>query len=106
MNGAITLTNVQGTTNAQTINGNVDVDYLANPPEESSYYTLNGNINVSYPANLSADLSSKPFRVSFYTDFPKTEVLPAQAIKTKEQRDGKTVYKLNKTTAIRVGKRR
>ncbi|GAB2518654.1 DUF4097 family beta strand repeat-containing protein [Spirosoma aerophilum] len=104
VNGAIALTNVKGTTDAHTINGNLDVDYVANPPENSSYYTLNGNINVSYPANLSADMQFKTFQGKFYTDFPNTEVLPVQAIKTTQQTGTGTVYKLNKNTAIRIGK--
>ncbi|GAB3771937.1 hypothetical protein GCM10028818_11430 [Spirosoma horti] len=104
VNGAISLTNVKGTTDAHTINGNLDVDYVANPPENSSYYTLNGDINVSYPANLSADLQFKTFQGKFFTDFPDTEVLPVQAIKTTQQTGTGTVYKLNKNTAIRIGK--
>ncbi|GAB3025340.1 DUF4097 family beta strand repeat-containing protein [Spirosoma pulveris] len=104
VNGAITLTNVKGTTDAHTINGNLDVDYVANPPDNSSYYTLNGNINVSYPANLSADFQFKTFQGQFYTDFPNTEVLPVQAIKTTRQTETGTVYKLDKNTAIRIGK--
>ncbi|AUD03367.1 DUF4097 family beta strand repeat-containing protein [Spirosoma pollinicola] len=104
VNGAITLTNVKGTTDAHTINGNLDVDYVANPPENSSYYTLNGNINVSYPANLSADLQFKTFQGKFFTDFPDTEVLPVQAIKTTQKTSEGTVYKINKNTAIRIGK--
>ena len=103
VNGAITLTNVKGTTDAHTINGNLDVDYVANPPENSSYYTLNGNINVSYPTNLSADLQFKTFQGKFFTDFPNTEVLPVQAIKTTQKTGDGTVYKLNKNTAIRIG---
>ncbi len=104
VNGAISLMNVKGTTDAHTINGNLDVDYVANPPENSSYYTLNGNINVSYPANLSADLQFKTFQGKFFTDFPDTEVLPVQAIKTTQKTGEGTVYKLNKNTAIRIGK--
>ncbi len=103
INGAISLTNVKGTTEAHTINGNLDVDYLANPPENSSYYTLNGDIHVSYPANLSADLQFKTFQGKFYTDFPNTEVLPGQAIKTTRKTGDGTVYKLDKNTAIRIG---
>jgi hypothetical protein len=103
VNGAIALTNVKGTTDAHTINGNVDIDYIANPPENSSYYTLNGDIKVSYPANLSADLQFKTFQGKFFTDFPNTEVLPVQAVKTTQQTGNGTVYKLNKNTAIRIG---
>lgn len=103
VNGAITLTNVRGATNVHTINGNVTANYLAVPPEGSSYYTLNGNINVSYPANLAADLQFKTFQGNFNTDFPDVAVLPAQVLKSQEQRGDKTVYKLDRTTAIRIG---
>ncbi|WP_077921723.1 hypothetical protein [Spirosoma sp. 209] len=103
VNGAIALTNVRGATDAHTVNGNVDINYLASPPDESSYYTLNGNIRVNYPANLSADLQFKTFQGEFYTDFPDAEILPAQVTKNEERRGDKTVYKLSRTTAIRLG---
>ncbi|CCH51922.1 hypothetical protein BN8_00880 [Fibrisoma limi BUZ 3] len=103
VNGAIRLTNAKGATNAHTINGNVEANYLASPPEKSSYYTLNGDIKVSYPSNLSADLQFKSFQGEFYTDFPETEILPVQVVKNEERRGDKTVYKLNKNTSIRIG---
>ena len=103
VNGAIALNNVRGTTDVHTINGNVDANYLDSPPDASAYYTLNGNIRVNYPANLSADLQFKTFQGEFYTDFSNTEILPVQVVKTRENQGDKTVYKLNKTTAIRVG---
>jgi hypothetical protein len=103
VNGAIALTNARGATDVHTINGNVDANYLASPPDKSSYYTLNGNIRVSYPANLSAEMQFKTFQGEFYTDFPEAETLPAHVVKNQERKGDKTVYKLNKTTAIRVG---
>ncbi len=81
----------------------MEINYLASPPDKSSYYTLNGAIRVSYPANLSADLQFKSFQGEFYTDFPNTEILPAQVTKNQERRGEATVYKLNKNTAIRIG---
>ena len=103
VNGAIALTNVRGATDVHTINGNVEANYLASPPEKSSYYTLNGDIKVTYPANLGADLQFKTFQGNFNTDFPDVQILPAQVTKNEERRGDKTVYKLNKTTAIRIG---
>ena len=103
VNGAIALTNIKGTTDANTVNGSVDINYAANPPENSSYHTVNGNIRVTYPANLSADLQFKSMNGSFYTDFPNAEALPMQAVKTEQTTGSGTVYKLNKTTAVRVG---
>lgn len=103
VNGAIALTNIKGTTDANTVNGSVDIDYAANPPENSSYHTINGNIRVTYLANLSADLQFKSMHGGFYTDFPNAEPLPVQAVKTEQKTGSGTVYKLNKTTAVRIG---
>ncbi|GAB3315308.1 hypothetical protein GCM10027299_04370 [Larkinella ripae] len=104
INGAIFLTNIKGATNAHTINGNVEANYVTSPPEKSKYYTLNGDIKISYPASLSADLSFKTFQGDFYTDFPNAELLAPTVTKTQEKKGDGTVYKLNKDTAIRIGK--
>lgn len=103
INGAIKMTNARGRTEARTINGNVDANYPASPPDQSSYYTLNGNINVSYPANLSADLRFKTFQGELYTDYPEATILPVEVTKNQEKKGDKTVYKLDKSTAIRIG---
>jgi len=104
INGAIGLTNVSGVTDAHTINGNLEATYATAPAEASTYYTLNGDIKVSYPANLSADLQFKTFQGEFYTDFSQVEILPTRVVKNQEQRGDKTVYKLNQTTSVRIGK--
>ncbi len=103
VNGPITITNAKGTTDAHTINGNLTVNYLSVPPESSSYYTLNGKLEVTYPANLSADLEFKSMNGGFYTDFPDFEVLPTRITKNVQKKDGGTIYKLNKDTALRFG---
>ena len=59
VNDEITINNAKGKTHAHTVNGDVTVSYLTNPPEESSYYTINGDITVNYQPDLSADLHLK-----------------------------------------------
>lgn len=103
VNGAISLSNARGVTDAHTVNGNVEANYTASPPDKSSYYTLNGDIKVSYPANLSADLQFKTFQGNFNTDFPDVEILPAKVTKNEERRGDRTVYKLDRATSIRIG---
>jgi len=104
VNEAILIKNAKGTTYAHTVNGDVTVNYLTNPPEESSYYTINGNIKVNYQPGLSADLQFKSMNGDFFTDFPDTEKLPAAVIKEKSKKGDGTVYKLNAQTAVRFGK--
>jgi DUF4097 and DUF4098 domain-containing protein YvlB len=104
VNSEISIKNAKGTTFAHTVNGDVSVNYLINPPEESSYYTINGNIRISYNPDLSADLQFKSMHGDFYTDFPEVELLPASVTKVKEKKGEGIVYKLNTTTAVRFGK--
>ena len=104
VNGAITITNAKGKTDAHTINGDLTVNYLSNPPEASSYNTLNGKLTVTYQPDLSADLQFKSMNGAFYTDFPDTEILPVTITKNQEKKGDGTVYKLNKDTQMRIGK--
>jgi hypothetical protein len=104
VNEEILVKNAKGTTFAHTVNGDVSVSYLTNPPDESSYYTINGNIRVTYQPGLSADLNFKSMNGDFYTDFHEAELLPASVTKVKEKKGDGFVYKLNATTAVRFGK--
>jgi hypothetical protein len=104
VNEEISIKNARGTTYAHTVNGDVSVSYVTNPPEESSYYTINGDIRVDYQPGLSADLQFKSMHGDLYTDFPEAELLPASATKMQEKKSGETVYKLNTITAVRFGK--
>ena len=103
VNGGIEIINAKGTTHATTINGDLTVNYLSNPPEASSYYTLNGKLTAIFQPNLSADLQFKSMNGAFYTDFENAEVLPPVITKNQENRGGGTVYKLNKDTRLRIG---
>jgi hypothetical protein len=104
VNEEIAIKNAKGTTYAHTVNGDVSVNYLANPSGESSYYTINGNINASFQPGLSADLHFKSMNGDLFTDFPEVKLLPASTTKVQEKRGEGSVYKLNTITAIRVGK--
>jgi hypothetical protein len=104
VNEEISIKNAKGKTYAHTVNGNVTVNYLSNPSEESSYYTINGDIKVSYLPDLSADLQFKSMNGDFFTDFPDAQSLPASVTKETDKKGGRQVYKLNATTAVRFGK--
>jgi len=104
VNGAIALTGVRGTTKARTVNGNVEASYVGNPDGASSYHTINGQIIVSYPKDISADVHFKSMHGELLTDFPNVETLPVQVTQNKQNSGNGTRYKLNKDTAMRLGK--
>lgn len=103
VNGRITLKNAKGSTEVRTVNGNVEANYTTIPPGQSTYKTLNGDIRISYPAILSADCEFKTFQGEFYTDFENVESLPVKVVKNQDQKNNKTIYKLNTETSIRIG---
>ena len=103
VNGSIEIINAKGTTYAHTVNGPVTATYLGIPPDASSYYSVNGELNVTYPAGLSADLEFKSMNGQFYTDFQNAEVMPARITKTESKNGESTIYKLNKTSDVRIG---
>jgi DUF4097 and DUF4098 domain-containing protein YvlB len=103
VNGAIKVSNAKRVTEMRTVNGNVDANFVTVPSGASSFKTINGNINLVYPASLSADCEYKSFNGAFYTDFPEAIALPPTVTKTELKDDNKTVYKLNKSSAIRIG---
>ncbi len=104
VNDEISIKDAKGTTYAHTVNGDVTVDYLINPAEESSYYTINGNIHVSYQPGFSADLTFKSMHGDLFTDFPEVVMLPTSTSKVQEKKGGGVTYKLNSSTSVRFGK--
>ncbi|MEO7530877.1 MAG: hypothetical protein ABIS69_05680 [Sediminibacterium sp.] len=103
INGGIAIANAKGTTWAHTINGDLTVNYLSNPPEASSFYTLNGKLTAIFQPNLAADLQFKTMNGAFYTDFDNAQTLSPTVTKNEEKRGGGTLYKLNKDTQLRIG---
>ena len=103
VNGKITITDAKGETSARTINGKLTVTYLQVPTGSSDFYTLNGILSVTFPANLSADLQFKSWNGSFYTDFPKWEVLPVKVTKNVQKKGEGTEYQLIIDKQIRIG---
>lgn len=103
INGKITVKNAQKANDIRTINGDVNINYTALPPENAQYYTLNGNLNIIYPTNFSADCEFKTFQGDFYTDFEDVEKLPARVTKTVSETDKGTTHKLSKGSIIRIG---
>jgi hypothetical protein len=103
VNGGITLKNIKGANDVHTVNGDVNINYTALPPNDAKYYTLNGDLRITYPANFTADCQFKTFNGEFFTDFDEVEKLPAETIKNKIEREGSTTYKLDKINRIRIG---
>jgi DUF4097 and DUF4098 domain-containing protein YvlB len=104
VNESISIKDAKALTFAHTVNGDINVTYVTNPVEESSYRTINGDIRISYRPELSADIKFKSMNGDLFTDFEDVELLPVTATRVKEKKGGNMIYKLDKTTTVRFGK--
>jgi len=94
INGSIQLTKLVREAHASTINGDLDVDYLNNPPKDCRFYSLNGDINAIFPKGLAAELSFESFNGEFFTNIDKIQPLPLRVVQNEEKENG-TKYKVN-----------
>jgi phage baseplate assembly protein gpV len=101
VNGSIEATDLSGSGHVHTVNGKITASFARNPSNATSFKTVNGGIEASFSPNLSADVHLKTFHGSAYTDFDTT-ALP-NAAPAAEQRNGKFVYRSNRSTAVRIG---
>lgn len=93
INGGIHLTDIAGTTTATTINGEVDLEYTANPPGDSKYYSLNGNINAQFKSGLNAQLTFKSFQGDLFSSID--DITPMAVSMEKTKRGEGIQYKVN-----------
>jgi DUF4097 and DUF4098 domain-containing protein YvlB len=78
VNGSIKLTRLVGQTEAHTVNGDVDLDYVQNPTGDCRYYSLNGDINANFKKGLGANVSFESYNGDFFTNVDKLESLPVE----------------------------
>jgi hypothetical protein len=102
INGGISMTAISGSGNVHTINGPVTIHFAKNPERPSSFKSLNGALDVYFRPGLSANLLFKTFNGEIYSDF---EVTPrASTAGRTEQRDGKFIYRSNRTRGGSTGR--
>ena len=82
VNGSIRLAKLASEAEANTINGDVDIEYAKNPAKECRFYSLNGDINALFQPGLSANLTFESFNGHIYTNLTRIENLPVEIKKT------------------------
>lgn len=106
VNDDVTLANVSGRVDARTVNGELKVDFTAQPNGDSSFATVNGDIDLGFPKGLGAKLSFTTLNGEVYTDFPyalsKASPPPATAERD-GQRGRKRHHELGRRTSATLG---
>jgi hypothetical protein len=100
VNGSVFLSDVTGRVYANTVNGNIRVEYTEAPSEDSEFQTVNGIIEVFAPKNLSAVVTFRSFNGELYTDFNDIEYMPKRVNKST---DGKNRFSIEQTAPVQIG---
>lgn len=103
INGRVELSDIAGSGEAGTINGDVTAKFVRNPKEACSFSTINGQVEVAFQPGLSADFKLKTFNGEALSDF-EVKMLPAADSGRKEKEGGKFVYKRDRFTQVRAGR--
>lgn len=84
VNGSIKLSDLTREAIASTVNGDVDIDYVANPAGDCRFYSLNGDINANFRKGLAASMSFESFNGDFYSNISDLTPLPVSLVQTAE----------------------
>lgn len=100
INGGVYVNRVKGEISAETVNGNIRIEYDEAPSGEAEFHTVNGNIEVIAPKNLSATVTFKSLHGELYTDFEQIEYLQNRV---KNNTDGNHRWKIERSSPIQFG---
>jgi hypothetical protein len=103
INGGIEMSGIQGSGKAYSLNEDLTVKFSRNPERHCYFGSLNGKVEIYFQSPLSADLRMKTFNGEVFSDFPVT-YLPRKGLVEQGTKKGKTTYKTDPWTPVRVGK--
>jgi len=102
VNGKVRMSDIAGSGEAATVNGELSVGFRSVPAGRSSFKTINGNVVVILPAETSADFRLKTFNGEAWSDFPVTSLPLKPAVR--EESKGKFIYKSDRMIGVRTGR--
>ena len=85
VNGSIRLGQVNKISSAKTVNGNIDIVYLAAPNVDGVFHTINGDIKIIVDPMMAATTSFKSFNGDFYTDIESFTILEGSKVSKSDQ---------------------
>ena len=100
INGTVEMTDVAGSGNAKTVNGELKVTFRGNPQANSSFTTVNGDVDLFFVPRLSADFRFKTFNGEVFSDFDMSALPQRQPVA--EHQGGKFVFRADRYTGGRV----
>lgn len=98
VNGAVEIKNAKNILEANTVNGDVTINFLESPKQPIDFTTVNGDFNFDLPDNFSAQVYFDSMNGDLYSSFNYQKMQPKI---TKSSKNGK--FKIGTKTGIEIG---
>lgn len=102
VNGKLRMSDVAGSGEAETVNGELIVGFRSAPSGACALKTTNGDVILTLPGGAAADFRLKTWNGQVYSDFDVTP-LPGRP-PVREKGPGKFVYKSDRSFGVRAGR--
>ena len=102
VNGPISVSGMHGCEVLNSVNGEVDLDFVTAPDDNCNIETINGDITLALPENSGFDLAMDLFNGRLMTQLPVDSLaLPATVEHTES--NGRHQYKIAQQAGVRIG---
>ena len=103
VNGGIEMSDMNGHGSAETVNGPINISFVQNPRQPSSFKTVNGAIEIGFQPNLAADVRLSTMHGDGWTDFEYEPLAAAVETKTERGANGFRVSISDRNKRLRIG---
>jgi len=101
VNGPVTLSNFAECESLNTVNGDIELSFMAAPARDCEIETVNGDVVLSLPEGSGLDLAMDLFNGSVRTDIP-VEPLAMPAKVEHSESKGRHQYRIEQAAGIRI----
>lgn len=101
VNGSVKVLEAKTTTEANTVNGNIEIWFDENPVADMDFGSVNGTIEIYSPKNFGAVVTFESLHGELYTDFKDVKRLPHQLNRATNTQDNR--YKISTSSPIQIG---
>lgn len=101
VNGSVKVIDAMSYTEANTVNGDIEVWFAKSPTTDMDFHTVNGTIEIYSPKDFGAIVTFESLHGDLYTDFDNVKRLPNQLNRAESRRDNH--YKISSNAPIQIG---
>ena len=98
VNGGLNIIGAKKLVQANTVNGDIDIEFASVPKESIDFKTVNGDFNLNFPSSLASKVYFDTMNGEMYSAFDYSDLSPLV-----EKSDKGSRFKISSKTGIEIG---